>query len=260
MRWDTALRAARGIRGPTLGSLHATRHLRPEAGCDRQTRSRRKRAAARLRAGPGAGGPAVGLEDLTPQVPPERHAREGADRRVSGHTNTQARDRHEELRALVERGQCWAKAKRALSTKQTLELEWVLRASFGHVKADVLQVLSNLFSAAEPTFESERALEVALQLSREATADFADGLHFALATKAAEQPLWTLDKRAAKVIGAGLLRTRQTGGRRTWPVADGHRGGVRRPVAHAAAHAGVERQDQPAWQLAYSVRIPWSVR
>ena len=40
-----------------------------------------------------------------------------------------------------------------------LELEWVLRASFGYVKDDVLQVLSNLFSAAELTFESERALE-----------------------------------------------------------------------------------------------------
>jgi predicted nucleic-acid-binding protein len=32
----------------------------------------------------------------------------------------------------------------------TLELEWVLRASFGYVKEDVLKALSNLFSAAEP--------------------------------------------------------------------------------------------------------------
>ena len=46
----------------------------------------------------------------------------------------------------------------------TLELEWVLRASFGYDKDNVLQVLSNLFSAAELTFQSERALEVALQL------------------------------------------------------------------------------------------------
>jgi predicted nucleic-acid-binding protein len=90
----------------------------------------------------------------------------------------------------------------------TLELEWVLRASFGYVKDDVLQVLSNLFSAAELIFESERALEVALQLYREGTADFADCLHIALATEAGEQPLWTFDKSAAKVIGAQLLRTR----------------------------------------------------
>ncbi len=89
-----------------------------------------------------------------------------------------------------------------------LELEWVLRASFGYVKDDVLQVLSSLFSAAELTFESERALEVALQLYREGSADFADCLHIALATQAGEPPLWTFDKGAAKVSGARLLPTR----------------------------------------------------
>lgn len=90
----------------------------------------------------------------------------------------------------------------------TLELEWVLRASFGYEKDDVLQVLSNLFSAAELTFESERALEVALQLYREGSADFADCLHIALALEAGEQPLWTFDKGAAKISGAQLLRAR----------------------------------------------------
>ena len=90
----------------------------------------------------------------------------------------------------------------------TLELEWVLRASFGYAKDAVMQVLSNLFSAAELDFESERALEVALQLYREGTADFADCLHIALSTEAGEQPLWTFDRSAARVIGAQLIRTR----------------------------------------------------
>lgn len=90
----------------------------------------------------------------------------------------------------------------------TLELEWVLRANFEYEKDDVLRVLSNLFSAAELTFESERALEVALQLYREGSADFADCLHIALASEAGERPLWTFDKGAAKVIGAQLLRNR----------------------------------------------------
>jgi predicted nucleic-acid-binding protein len=90
----------------------------------------------------------------------------------------------------------------------TLELEWVLRASFEYEKDDVLRVLSNLFSAVELTFESERALEVALQLYREGSADFADCLHIALASEAGERPLWTFDKGAAKVIGAQLLRNR----------------------------------------------------
>ncbi len=90
----------------------------------------------------------------------------------------------------------------------TLELEWVLRASFGYEKDSVLRALSNLFSAAELTFESERALEVALQLYREGSADFADCLHIALASEAGERPLWTFDKSAAKVIGAQLIRNR----------------------------------------------------
>lgn len=90
----------------------------------------------------------------------------------------------------------------------TLELEWVLRASFGYEKKNVLRALSNLFSAAELTFESERALEVALQLYREGSADFADCLHIALASEAGERPLWTFDKGAAKVIGAQLIRNR----------------------------------------------------
>jgi predicted nucleic-acid-binding protein len=87
----------------------------------------------------------------------------------------------------------------------TLELEWVLRASFGFAKEDVLRVLSSLFSAVELTFESERALEVALHLYREGSADFADCLHVALATEASEQPLWTFDKAAAKITGARLV-------------------------------------------------------
>jgi predicted nucleic-acid-binding protein len=106
-------------------------------------------------------------------------------------------------------GRCVAEGQSLfVSVTVALELEWVLRVSFGYVKDDVLQVLSNLFSAAELTFESERALEVALQLYREGSADFADCLHIALATEAGEQPLWTFDKGAAKVIGAQLLRTR----------------------------------------------------
>lgn len=87
----------------------------------------------------------------------------------------------------------------------TLELEWVLRASFEYTKDKVMHVLSSLFSAAELTFESERALEVALQLYREGSADFADCLHVALAAQAGELPLWTFDKRAAKVNGAQAI-------------------------------------------------------
>jgi predicted nucleic-acid-binding protein len=81
----------------------------------------------------------------------------------------------------------------------------VLRSSFELGKNEVLLTLSSLFSAAELTFESERALEVALQLFRESSAEFADCLHIALVAQAGEQPLWTFDKGAAKVSGAQLV-------------------------------------------------------
>ncbi len=87
----------------------------------------------------------------------------------------------------------------------TLELEWVLRFNFRYGKPDTIRVLSDLFSAAELSFESEQALEVALELYRSSAADFADCLHIALAAQAGEQPLWTFDKAAAKVSGAVLL-------------------------------------------------------
>ncbi|MBK7616832.1 MAG: type II toxin-antitoxin system VapC family toxin [Burkholderiales bacterium] len=107
----------------------------------------------------------------------------------------------------------WRLIKRCVDEGQTLfipvtvvlELVWVLRSRFGFAKADVLLTLSSLFSAAELTLESERALEVALQLFRKDSADFADCLHIALAVQAGEQPLWTFDKAAAKVNGARLL-------------------------------------------------------
>jgi predicted nucleic-acid-binding protein len=87
----------------------------------------------------------------------------------------------------------------------TLELEWVLRASFEYARDEVMEVLSSLLSAAELSFESERALEVALQLYRNGTADFADCLHIALAAQAGGSPLWTFDRRAAKVSGAQMV-------------------------------------------------------
>jgi len=83
-----------------------------------------------------------------------------------------------------------------------LELEWVLRSRFELSKDESVGVLSNLLSAAELTFESEQALDVALHLYRTSSADFADCLHVALASQAGELPLWTFDRRAGNVSGA----------------------------------------------------------
>jgi predicted nucleic-acid-binding protein len=86
-----------------------------------------------------------------------------------------------------------------------LELEWVLRASFGFDKDAVLQAMFGLLGSFELSFESEGAVEAALGQYADGSADFADCLHAALALMAGEQPLWTFDKAAAKVDGAKLL-------------------------------------------------------
>ena len=46
---------------------------------------------------------------------------------------------------------------------------------------------------------------VALQLYRDGSADFADGLHIALAAQAGELPLWTFDRQAARLRDAARV-------------------------------------------------------
>lgn len=86
-----------------------------------------------------------------------------------------------------------------------LELEWVLRSNFGFGKAAIVQTLSQLLSSVDLLFESEGALELALRLYGQSTAEFSDCLHVALASGAGHKPLWTFDKAAAKVDGARLV-------------------------------------------------------
>lgn len=86
-----------------------------------------------------------------------------------------------------------------------LELEWVLRSNFGFEKEQITTTLSSLLSAAELSFESEAALEIALALYKKNSADFADCAHIALSHMAGESPLWTFDRAASKIDGARLL-------------------------------------------------------
>jgi predicted nucleic-acid-binding protein len=86
-----------------------------------------------------------------------------------------------------------------------LELEWVLRSRFGLDKEAVLLTFSHLLLTVELRFDAAEAIEWALRQYREASTDFSDCLHAALACRAGEQPLWTFDKAAAKVGGAQLL-------------------------------------------------------
>lgn len=86
-----------------------------------------------------------------------------------------------------------------------LELEWVLRSSFGFDKAAIVRLLSSLLATSELRFESEPAVELALLHFSQGAPDFSDCLHVALAAQAGEAPLWTFDKAASRIEGARLM-------------------------------------------------------
>jgi predicted nucleic-acid-binding protein len=86
-----------------------------------------------------------------------------------------------------------------------LEVEWVLRSNFTLTKAEVVAAISRLLSASELSFANETAIESALNLYQNHSADFSDCVHIALSHAAGESPLWTFDKAASKVRGAKLL-------------------------------------------------------
>ncbi len=87
-----------------------------------------------------------------------------------------------------------------------LELEWVLRSSYGFAKANIARTLGHLLSTSELSFESEAAVEHALLLWQEGRADFSDCVHVALAAQSGEQPLWTFDRKASALPGAEMLK------------------------------------------------------
>jgi predicted nucleic-acid-binding protein len=88
-----------------------------------------------------------------------------------------------------------------------LELEWVLRSRYQLDKATVLGAFNALLEAQELEFQDEAALERALSLYRQSTADFADCLHAGQCGSAGRAPMMTFDETAARLPTVQLLKT-----------------------------------------------------
>lgn len=86
-----------------------------------------------------------------------------------------------------------------------LELEWVLRSRYRYPKEVVVQGLDSLLEARELEIQFEPAIERALYLYREGSADFADCVHLGLAAASDRLPLVTFDEKASRISGAQLL-------------------------------------------------------
>ena len=80
------------------------------------------------------------------------------------------------------------------------ETEWVLRTRYRYRKADVSKALSGLLDAAEVIFEDEAAVEEAVFLWQESSADFADCLIGAHNRRVGCRTTATFDAGAARLF------------------------------------------------------------
>lgn len=86
-----------------------------------------------------------------------------------------------------------------------LELEWVLRSRYRFDKGTVLKTFNALLETQELEFGTEAALEQALHLYRQGTAEFSDCLHAGLCAAANRAPMLSFDVKAARSQGLQLL-------------------------------------------------------
>ncbi len=82
-----------------------------------------------------------------------------------------------------------------------LEAEWVLRSRYAVSKALIIEAISGLLDSAEIQFEDEPAIEEALFIWKDCTADFADCLIGAKNRRLGCRATATFDVKASKLSG-----------------------------------------------------------
>ena len=82
-----------------------------------------------------------------------------------------------------------------------METEWVLRSRYAVPKTQIIEAISGLLNATDVQFEDEPAIEEALFIWKDATADFADCLIGAKNRRMGCRATATFDVRASKLPG-----------------------------------------------------------
>lgn len=82
-----------------------------------------------------------------------------------------------------------------------MEAEWVLRSRYAIPKSQIIEAISDLLSATEVQFEDEPAIEEALFIWKDSTADFADCLIGAKNRRMGCRATATFDAKAYKLPG-----------------------------------------------------------
>jgi len=86
-----------------------------------------------------------------------------------------------------------------------VELEWVLRSLYDFQKETLIQTFNQLLRLKEMDIQDEQILEIAVSLYTEHNTDFADCLHVAWAHSYEYHPLFTFDRKAARLPDAVQL-------------------------------------------------------
>ena len=89
-----------------------------------------------------------------------------------------------------------------------LELAWVLRRSYGFTRAQIATAVNDLLLSAVLRVEAAGDVAEAAREYRLGGADFADSMIAAAARRAEAVPLYTFDRKAARLPGAALLEAR----------------------------------------------------
>lgn len=82
-----------------------------------------------------------------------------------------------------------------------LETEWVLRSRYSLSKSQIIDAISGLLDASDIRFEDEPAIEEALFIWKDTTADFADCLIGSQNRRLGCRATATLDAKASKLPG-----------------------------------------------------------
>jgi predicted nucleic-acid-binding protein len=106
----------------------------------------------------------------------------------------------EKARKLIKR-EVAAERRVFISLLVLLETEWVLRSRYSLPKSLIIAAISGLLDASDVRFEDEAAIEEALFIWRDATADFADCLIGAKNRRLGCRATATFDVKASKLPG-----------------------------------------------------------
>jgi len=107
---------------------------------------------------------------------------------------------YEKARKLIKR-EVTAGRRAFVSQLVLLETEWVLRSRYGLAKFEIVAVISGLLDATDVQLENEAAIEEALYVWKDGSANFADCLIGAQNRRLGCRATATFDVKAAKLPG-----------------------------------------------------------